>query len=89
MNWILGLKRLWVLASIAATAVICNEGRGLAEHRCRDYWPHSPLPDCGSAVWRTIFEGAALSIAVSVAMYIVGAGIIWVVRGFRQKVPQA
>jgi hypothetical protein len=89
MNWICGLKRLWVLASLAITwLMVCDmwdscqypmtwERNGLAAGFCE-------IPHLGH-----ILNAAAVSLTVSVALFIIGAGIIWVLRGFRQKEPQA
>ena len=69
MNWICGLKRLWVLASIAFTVLA---GAMMA----------------GSTVgiWHLLLSTAMLSAAVSIPTLIIGAAIIWVVRGFRREV---
>jgi hypothetical protein len=87
MNWILGMKRLWVLASILFITWVCGKTWDMTG-RCSNY-PDSLRESCETYVPRVIFEGAALSVAVPVAMYIVGAAVIWVVRGFLQKAPQA
>src|SRR3954467_15823417 len=91
MNWILGLKRLWAVASIALIVRIFNNGPRRVEDLCRDYddwWSGRSLPDCGPAIWQTIFEGAVLAVALPIAMYLAGAALVWVVRGFRQKAHQ-
>jgi hypothetical protein len=87
MNWILGLKRLWLLASLIVAAYIFNKTMTRPGFCLDD--PDSPIYCGRNIAGERIFEAATMSVAVSVSMYLVGAGIIWVVRGFRQKDPQA
>jgi hypothetical protein len=93
MNWILGLKRLWLLASIAFTAYVglndwkyCSLQRGGFYVRERsDGWVG---PFCDS-LFLDVLNTALPAVTLSLIVFILGAGIIWVVRGFRQKEPQA
>ena len=64
MNWILGLNRAWIVASIVFAVWACTR-----------------TPSFGAVV--------AATAVVSAAAYAAGVGILWVVRGFRQKDPQA
>jgi hypothetical protein len=102
MNWKRGLIRLWLLASIAMTAYIGWDHRESAEERC--YWGnfryigneqhYAPENEearrkCQLSHEEEFSEGVWQSLEASSALFIIGAVLVWGVRGFQRKEAQA
>jgi hypothetical protein len=102
MNWKRGLIRLWLLASIAMTGTIGWVQWDVAEERCyygnfryigneRHFLPNDPTArqKCENAYEEEFSEGGWQSLGASAALFIVGAVLVWGVRGFQRKEAQA
>jgi hypothetical protein len=89
MNWICGLIRLWLLASIALTCLMINDMWNSCRYPIT--WEHDGLAAgfCDIPHLGHVLNGVAAALIVSFAIFIIGAGVVWVVRGFQRKVPQA
>ena len=87
MNWIRGLTRLWVFASLTFTVVV---GFGMWRHAvnaCHYENSWATKYNCDN-LGRLFLYIAGVSVPVSFAVFIVGAGLIWVMRGFQWKGPR-
>jgi hypothetical protein len=92
LNWTRGMIRLWLLVSIAITGTLFWQGQEDAAEGCK--WTRAAEIAWGRDGWRPgvcddVYLGhAALSAlqsgAVSLAILIVGASVVWGVRGFRR-----
>lgn len=98
MNWTRGLIRLWLLASIAVTCAIGWDHREQIEYRCyygyraaenlypgrTDLIAQDGADRCRVSSREEISDGATEAFGASFALFLVGAALVWGVRGFRR-----
>ena len=83
MNWTRGLTRLGGLGGLAWGAYVHFLIWDITANKCN--W----MADCSSLWLKHSLFVAANMVAGAIALYIIGAALVWALRGFRQGEPQA
>lgn len=88
MNWTRGLIRLWLLGSIAWAYLVGVDEWDRASWLCRQTIAIDGGAQCGSLQFGAVLAAAVFAVATSLAVFIIGAGVVWVMRGFLREEAQ-